>query len=68
MFIPGQVCDGCDMEIGRESYVVLQDGISRHLHKFHARCAPNDKDVQRHFGLVAEPLAINTKGLSFGRV
>lgn len=66
MHIPGQVCDACDREIGFESWTVLQDNISRNLHKFHARCAPKASDVRRHHGLFAEPLAINTKGLTFG--
>jgi hypothetical protein len=42
----------------------MQDGISRHLHKFHARCAPKDPDARKHHGMTAEPLHINAKGLT----
>lgn len=67
MFIPGQVCEACEKEIGRENYVLMQDGISRHLHKFHAACAPKDPDAQRHYGMTAEPLHINARGLILGK-
>lgn len=68
LYIPGQICEACEKEIGRESYTLMQDGISRHLHKFHARCAPNDPDVQRHHGLQAEPLILNARILTSGIV
>jgi len=62
LYVPGQICEACQREIGRENYTLMQDGISRHLHKFHARCAPKDPDVQRHHGLYAEPLIIDMRG------
>lgn len=68
IYIPGQICEACEKEIGRESYTLMQDGISRHLHKFHARCAPKDPDVQRHHGLQAEPLILNARILTSGIV
>ncbi len=68
IYVEGQLCEKCGDEIGRESYTLLQDGINRHLHKFHARCAPKDPDVQRHHGLSAEPLVFNAKALTNGIV
>ena len=68
LYVPGQICEACQREIGRENYTLIQDGISRHLHKFHARCAPKDPDVQRHHGLYAEPLILNAKGFADGGV
>jgi len=63
LYIPGQICEHCGQEIGRENYTLMQDNISRHLHKFHARCAPRDPDARKHHGMIAEPLHINAKGL-----
>lgn len=55
MFIPGQICRECKNEIGREEYVLICDKISKHLHKFHARCQPKDPDLQRHHGATLLP-------------
>lgn len=64
LYVPGQLCEKCEREIGHENYVLMQDNISRHLHKFHAACAPKDPDVRRHNGMFAEALHLNAKGLS----
>ncbi len=66
IYVPGQICEGCGKEIGKENYTLIQDGISRHLHKFHARCAPTDPDLQRHHGLHAEPLILNARAFTSG--
>jgi hypothetical protein len=68
MYIPGQICEKCEREIGKEPYVLIQDKITRGLHKFHQRCAPRDPDVRRHHGVTLEPGKFQSEGKSLGRV
>lgn len=68
MYIPGQICEKCEKEIGHENWTILQDKITRGLHKFHARCAPQDKDSRKHHGAFLEPGKFSAKGSPLGRV
>jgi len=68
MYIPGQICEKCQKEIGRDNYTLIQDKITRGLHKFHASCAPKDPDVQRNNGMFLEPGKMGIIGGNLGRV
>lgn len=68
MYIPGQICNKCKQEIGREKYTFMVDKISKGMHKFHTRCAPDVKDVRKHHGVFLEPAQFGMKGTEVGSV
>lgn len=68
MYIPGQICNKCKQEIGHEKYVFMVDKISKGMHKFHVRCAPVVKDVQKHYGVTIERGVFGLGGRNIGSV
>lgn len=52
---PGTDCAACGKEIGTESYVVCEDGITHKVVTFHHACMPKMTDVRKHYGVGLAP-------------